>query len=141
MPRLSRRQFHALVAAGAGTCLLGGCAAGVQATLTPVDDMVVLTFAQFPALATAGGSAVVGLSDRFPIVVVRTADTSATALSATCTHAGCILGYEPGPNQIHCPCHNANFSLQGAVLGGPTSIPLPVYTATVESDGISVNLS
>jgi Rieske Fe-S protein len=37
--------------------------------------------------------------------------------------------------------HNANFDLSGAVLGGPTMIPLPVYAASVGPDAITVDLS
>ncbi|MCU1278123.1 MAG: Rieske (2Fe-2S) domain protein [bacterium] len=139
---LSRRQFNGLVAAGAGACFVG-CTAGAapDGTVTPTNGQAVLTFAQFPQLATAGGTAVVDVNSSFPIVVVRTSDTVVTALSATCTHAGCLVEYSTGAEQLHCPCHNASFNLQGAVLSGPTTIPLPVYTATLGADGITVQIS
>lgn len=37
----------------------------------------------------------------FPIAVVRTSTTDATALSATCTHAGCIVRYQSGASDLY----------------------------------------
>ena len=109
--------------------------------MTPNGNQVTLSFAQFPALTSVGGGVVVAVQGGFPIAVVRTGDATAVALSATCTHAGCTLDFAAAQEQLHCNCHNANFSLSGAVLNGPTMIPLPVYAATPGSDAIVVDLS
>jgi cytochrome b6-f complex iron-sulfur subunit len=138
MSGCSRRTFNlGLCAAGVGLVACGSSAP----TVTPNGNQVTLSYAQFPALATAGGSAVVAVQGGFPIAVVRTGDMTAVALSATCTHAGCILEYAADRDQLHCNCHNADFDLGGAVLRGPTSIPLPVYSATPGSDAVVVDLS
>ena len=102
---------------------------------------VTLPLATFGKLAAAGGSVVVDVVGQFPIVVVRTSATQATALSATCTHAACLVGYAPAANDLHCPCHNANFALDGSVTRGPTIIPLPVYKAEVGATAIVVDLT
>ena len=134
----TRRLFN-LVVCGVGAELL---ACGSATTvLTPTANRVTLTYAQFPALAKAGGGAVVDVAGGFPLVVVRPGDATAVALSATCTHAGCILRYEPSASDLHCDCHGANFSLGGAVLHGPAIIPLPLYAATTGDDAITVDLS
>jgi nitrite reductase/ring-hydroxylating ferredoxin subunit len=137
---LTRRQFHGLLAGGAGTILLGSGGCATMSTVTPANGQVSLSFAQFPQLGSAGGSAVVNVTGSFPIAVIRSGATSATALSATCTHASCILDVSSAASQLHCPCHNAAFSLEGAVLAGPTSIPLPVYSAVVNADAIVVTI-
>jgi cytochrome b6-f complex iron-sulfur subunit len=87
-----------------------------------------------------GGSVVVGVNGFFPIVVIRTSDTDAAALSATCTHAGCIL-HAQGANDVHCDCHNADFALDGTVLRGPPPVPLPTYAASVDAEGITVQIT
>ena len=134
----SRRTFNlGLCAASAG---LLACGSSLP-TLTPMGTQLTLTYAQFPALRTTGGSAIVSIKDGFPLAVVRTSDVTAVALSATCTHAFCILDYDGARSQLHCPCHNANFDLAGKVLGGPTIIPLPVYAARPGADAILVDLS
>lgn len=138
MSHCSRRAFN-LVVCGLGAELL---ACGSSTTvLTASGNQLTLTYAQFPALAKAGGSAVVDVAGGFPLVVVRTGDATAVALSATCTHAGCILRYEPSASDLHCDCHGANFSLAGEVLHGPAIIPLPLYTATTGDAAITVDLS
>jgi len=136
MSGCSRRTFT-LVVCGAAVELVA-CGSG-RPSLAPSGGRVTLSYAQFPALAAPGGSAVVDVQNGFPIAVVRTGDATAVALSATCTHAGCVVDASAGG--LHCPCHDADFDLTGAVLRGPTTIPLPVYAATPGSNGIVVDLS
>jgi cytochrome b6-f complex iron-sulfur subunit len=138
MSGCSRRVFNLALCGVTAELLACGTA---LPTLTPAGNMVTLTYAQFPSLAMAGGGVVVNVAGGFPIAVVRTGAASAVALSATCTHAGCTVDFDANANDLHCPCHNANFDLSGAVLSGPTVIPLPVYLATPGSDAIVVNLS
>lgn len=140
MRPFTRREFHAALLAGAGCALLGcGNGATPDGTVTPMMNQVTLTFSAFSKLRNVGGSALVEVQGSFPILVVRTSATEATALSATCTHAGCLVSLSGGV--VHCPCHDANFALDGSVESGPTSIPLPVYRATVGPDAIVVDLS
>jgi cytochrome b6-f complex iron-sulfur subunit len=142
MRSCSRREFHGLALAGAGWALLGcGRAGAPDGSVSAAMGRVTLPFAMFPALAAAGGSVVVDVTGEFPIVVVRTSDTAATAASATCTHAACLVQYAPAANDLHCPCHDANFALDGSVINGPTIIPLPVYPAQVGADAIVVDLT
>lgn len=136
--RISRRTFNlALCAAGVE---LAACGSSLR-TVSPAGTMLTLSYADFPALATAGGSVVVMVQGNFPLAVVRTSDSAAVALSATCTHQGCTLEVPSGANELHCNCHDADFDLGGAVLRGPTIIPLPVYTATPGADAVVVDLS
>ena len=135
MGKLTRREFNLLLAAGA---LLPACASGTQGSATFAAGQATVGFAQFPSLMSPGGSAVVDVPGRFPIVVVRTGDADAVALSATCTHAFCAMSW--AGDHVHCPCHDANFGVDGKVLSGPTSIPIPVYSATVAGDSIVVQI-
>jgi nitrite reductase/ring-hydroxylating ferredoxin subunit len=133
----TRRTFNLLLCGAAAE--LAACGTSLP-TLTPANDQISLSYAQFPALANPGGSAVVSVSGSFPLAVVRVDSATAAALSATCTHQGCILEFAPSRSQLHCPCHNADFDLSGAVVDGPTIIPLPIYSATVGSDAITIDL-
>lgn len=141
MGTLTRREFCLVAASCAAAALAPGCRGGTAGTVTLVGNDAVLPYARFGALAAAGGSVVVDIAGQFPIVVVRTSESAAVALSATCTHAGCIVGYSAALKDIHCDCHDADFALDdGRVLGGPTVIPLPTYVATVGADAISVRI-
>ncbi len=64
-----------------------------------------------------------------PVVVIRT-DKGFVAMSAVCTHLGCLVEFDSVKRGIHCPCHAATFDLDGKVLGGPAPRPLPMYAVS-----------
>ncbi len=41
------------------------------------------------------------------------------ALSAVCTHLGCMTRYEQAEERLVCPCHGSVFSTSGVVTEGP----------------------
>jgi len=60
-----------------------------------------------------------------PAIVVRADDGELFALGATCTHAGCELGY--GQGRLNCPCHSSTFDIRtGMPQRGPARDPLPI---------------
>jgi cytochrome b6-f complex iron-sulfur subunit len=68
-----------------------------------------------------------------PVVVVNTGEGFA-ALSAVCSHLGCVVKWKKGRRQLVCPCHGGRFDLEGRVLGGPARRPLARLTVE-ESEG------
>ena len=50
------------------------------------------------------------------------------AISAVCTHLGCIVNEEE--TQFTCPCHGSEFDLDGNVIQGPAPKDLPWYNVT-----------
>lgn len=73
-----------------------------------------------------------------PVIVIHTADNDYVALSATCTHLGCILFWDVERQVIACPCHEAYFNTTGAVISGPPPAPLEPYRVQVEAGQIYV---
>ncbi len=67
-----------------------------------------------------------------PVIVVRKSETEVYALSAVCTHLGCLVTWEEDTQRLECPCHAAKFDLQGTVLGGPAPKALPSYSAKIK---------
>jgi cytochrome b6-f complex iron-sulfur subunit len=72
-----------------------------------------------------------------PVIVINTPDGYA-ALSATCTHLGCIVTWNEQKQVITCPCHEAFFNTNGVVISGPPPSPLPQLRVQVEGDQIYV---
>lgn len=62
------------------------------------------------------------------------------AMSATCTHLGCLTQYEKENNRIFCPCHGSRFDISGKVTEGPAPRPLPRFELVVESGQLVVDV-
>jgi cytochrome b6-f complex iron-sulfur subunit len=57
------------------------------------------------------------------------------ALSAICTHLGCMTAWKPDLGVIACPCHGSQFNTDGERIAGPAPRPLPWLRTWVSEDG------
>ena len=57
------------------------------------------------------------------------------ALSATCTHLGCLTAFKPELGIIACPCHGSKFNRDGVKIAGPAPKPLPWLRMWLNDDG------
>jgi cytochrome b6-f complex iron-sulfur subunit len=60
------------------------------------------------------------------------------ALSAVCTHLGCITRFLSDQNVIACPCHGSRFDPEGNVIEGPAPRPLPWLQVGTDVEGLLV---
>ena len=56
------------------------------------------------------------------------------AISAVCTHLGCIVAHE-GEGGFFCPCHGSRFDTEGKVTAGPAPKALVYLELQVSPDG------
>jgi cytochrome b6-f complex iron-sulfur subunit len=140
-PPVPRREFVEL--------LLGG---GLLATFASFIYPVLRYFVP-PPVADLGVDEVVaakvgdlkpnsGMIFRFgnlPGLLILEADGTFRALSATCTHLGCIVQYRPDLHEIWCPCHNGIYNLSGGNVSGPPPKPLTVFNVHVRGEEIFVS--
>lgn len=126
----------------------GGILATLASFLYPV-----LRFLVPPPVADLGGDEVVaaklgevkpnsGAIFRFgsrPGLLILDADGKYRALSATCTHLGCIVQYRSDLHEIWCPCHNGIYDINGRNVSGPPPRPLDVFDVHVRGDEIVVS--
>jgi cytochrome b6-f complex iron-sulfur subunit len=91
----------------------------------------------------------IGKPDNFPvnsvtadydrkIFVVRT-EVGFFALSAVCTHLGCITRWVEDEQVIACPCHGSKFSRDGALAQGPAPRPLRRIAIRLEDGELVVD--
>ncbi len=57
------------------------------------------------------------------------------AVSAVCTHLGCVTQWKPEAEMIACPCHGSKFQADGTKIEGPAPRPLPHFAITLTADG------
>ncbi len=57
------------------------------------------------------------------------------ALSAACTHMGCMISWLGSANTFLCPCHGAQYNADGTVLSGIARHPLPRLYTRADADG------
>ena len=68
------------------------------------------------------------------IYLVR-ADEGFFALSAVCTHLGCLTAWNQDLGIIACPCHGSKFARTGEKIEGPAPKPLPWLKTSVSDEG------
>ena len=129
----SRRDFLSEVALGALAI------AGLGATAVTYQYFSPNVLFEPPTTFRAGNpdlypvNSVSYLSDQ-QVYIVRTKE-GFYAVSAVCTHLGCITAWHPEHNQIECPCHGSKFKEDGAKVEGPAPRPLPHFLITMAADG------
>ncbi|GGK21772.1 iron-sulfur-binding protein [Streptomyces camponoticapitis] len=88
-----------------------------------VGDRLRTTHVDSVAEIPPGSGAVVRVGGR-RCAVYRDADGVARAVSARCTHLGCLVAFNDAETAWECPCHGSRFGVDGAVLQGPAVRPL-----------------
>ena len=72
------------------------------------------------------------------VLVVRTPEKKLIAVNPTCTHAGCTVAWVGSAKKFACPCHQAEFGVDGKVLKGPATKPLKTYQAKLQGTSVLV---
>ena len=58
------------------------------------------------------------------VAAYRDLDGVVALRSATCTHMGCIVGWNTVESTWDCPCHGSRFKPSGEVISGPAEATL-----------------
>ena len=129
---LDRRQFvkvgtTSLGVAGLGACVFGFRYLSPNVLYEPPPIVSVGRPERYPV-----GS--VTLDPRFGIFVARVQE-GFYALSAVCTHLGCLSTWKADTGEIVCPCHGSTFRRDGTVTSGPAPEPLPWLKVWIGDDG------
>ncbi len=74
------------------------------------------------------------------VFVKRTPDGSIIALSAVCSHLGCIVNYDRLKDQFVCPCHGGRYDGNGKNISGPPPAPLARLPVRIAGAYIQVGI-
>jgi cytochrome b6-f complex iron-sulfur subunit len=143
---LNRRKF--LVAAG-NTAIGIAALGGLGVTLDFLSPKVLL---ELPRRFVVGGLANIQLNSvtfdaEHRLIVFRDKQGYFYALSAVCTHLGCIVEWKeagiPGHPEgvIACPCHGSVFNKTGDVIRGPAPRPLDRFKLYLKDDRVIVDMA
>lgn len=88
-----------------------------------VVDRLTPTHTDSPDDLTPGRGAVIRHRGQ-RTAVYRDDEGALHAVSATCTHLGCLVAFNDAERSWDCPCHGSRFDIDGAVLHGPATTPL-----------------
>lgn len=58
------------------------------------------------------------------------------AISAGCSHLGCIVTWDEEQKIFKCPCHEGKFDAEGRVISGPPPTPLKRHKTKVDGGKI-----
>jgi glycine/D-amino acid oxidase-like deaminating enzyme/nitrite reductase/ring-hydroxylating ferredoxin subunit len=72
----------------------------------------------------ASGDAAIMKIDGDNVAAFRDEQGVAHAVSAVCSHMGCLVGWNETDRSWDCPCHGSRFALDGEVIHGPATRPL-----------------
>jgi Rieske Fe-S protein len=67
------------------------------------------------------------------------ADNDVLALSNICTHLSCRVNWVEDEQEYACPCHDAQFNVDGEVTNGPPPRPLDRYETKVEEGNLLIH--
>jgi len=130
---LSRREFFikvgtgSLAFAGAGAIIFGVQYLSPNVLYEPSPVVSAGLPDHFPLNS-------VTLDPRFGIYLVHSRK-GFYAMSAVCTHLGCMTVWKQDAGVIACPCHGSTFRENGTVIGGPAPKPLPWLKTWLASNG------
>ncbi len=74
-------------------------------------------------------------SARTLVYVKRKKGSEPVAISAACSHLGCIVTWDEEEKNFKCPCHNGIYDPEGRVVSGPPPEALRRHKTKIE-DGI-----
>jgi menaquinol-cytochrome c reductase iron-sulfur subunit len=140
---ISRRDFIKVATAAVGTFI--GAVVGLPAIAYLVDPALKATKSDAwvplgkieafevdkPTLASFTRSKVNGWEKTvtsYGFFVIKKSDANFLVLSNKCTHLGCSVSWKDDRKEFVCPCHDAQFGLDGSVRGGPPPRPLDAYS-------------
>lgn len=133
-----KRKFLGFCLGGAAAVFAGAAGWSVFRYLAPRKDATTAIKVTIPEQELLPGNAKFFAYAGSPAVLVKTKNGTLVALSAVCTHLGCIVQWGEEVQEFLCPCHAGRFTPEGNVISGPPPRPLAKLPVTVANGIITI---
>jgi len=137
-PSSGRRNLLLVLLAGIGAALAALAGWPLLRFLSPTSGASAASTVSIPRDKIKVGGAHFFDYQGHPAVLLQPKAGEFVALTAVCTHLGCIVKWIDAKQELQCPCHGGRFSTEGAVLGGPPPSPLKSYPVAITGDAVVV---
>lgn len=138
MESTGRRTFLGVCLGGLAAAVAAAAAWPVYRYLAPRSVTATAAKVDIPEKDVPEGEAKFFDLGGTSAVLVRKRGGELIALSAVCTHLGCIVQWEKSKQDFLCPCHGGLYTADGAVTSGPPPKPLAKLPFTVTNGIITV---
>jgi cytochrome b6-f complex iron-sulfur subunit len=137
-PPAQRRAFLLMIAGGLGGLLAVAAGWPLLRFLAPAAGAGEEKQVTLPRATVKAGTAHFFQFRGKPAVVLQAKPGEYLALSAVCTHLGCVVQWQEGKGEFLCPCHGGRFAPSGAVLAGPPPRPLENLPVAIVGDQLRI---
>lgn len=136
----NRRGFIKKVVIGLGAATFGWHTPGRTRAQGRAELILNLKDKKNKSLNTVGGTLILDRNklDNKGLLLYRANESEIRVFSRRCTHRGCqVSGFLDGVAK--CPCHGAEFDLNGQAISGPAKKSLKSYEAILEGERIFIS--
>jgi Rieske Fe-S protein len=148
---VSRRELFVIVEASAATAAFAGCAVlrggASHPTVAASNQRLSGNELRIPVSAVSqmkpGDVVEIKPGNGKPdlLLLAPEPDGAWRAITAHCTHRGCVVAWSAAATEWQCPCHGSRFGADGHVVGGPAEKPLVTPPTRVEGDSVVIDLT
>ena len=138
MKNSDRRKFLGICLAGIAAAAAAAVSYPLYRYLSPLPESRSANKVSFPESEVRDGEAKFFEYAGSAAVVLKERTGNLIALSAVCTHLGCVIQWQRDGQEFLCPCHAGRYSAEGSVISGPPPKPLQRLPVSVANGTIII---
>lgn len=138
MKNSDRRQFLGICLGGLATSAAVAVAYPIYRYLSPLQENSTASRVRINETDLKDGEAKFFQYAGSAAVLLKKKKMVPIALSAVCSHLGCIVQWHDEQQEFICPCHAGRYDAEGAVISGPPPKPLQRLPVAIANGTITI---